>query len=130
MRRREQRRSHHVQMVAAVQNGPGRRVERNRARSAVLDVVYEGAGSIRPVSHEGAARGRLGIDPDAFHIDPVTTQAIEIDPPEFVVPHATDDGGWLTKLRGLIDEDRRRAGRERANQLDRLEESVALARSP
>ena len=92
----------------------------------MLDVVYEGARSIGPVPHEGAARGRLGIDPDAFHIDPVAAQAIEIDPPEVIVPHATDDGGRLAELRGLVDEDRRRAGRKGANQADRFAKSVAL----
>ena len=84
-----------MEMVAAVQNGLGRGVERNSARRAVLDVVHEGARSIGPVPHEGAARGHLGVDPDAFHVDPVTAQAIEIDPPEVIVPHATDDGGRL-----------------------------------
>src|ERR1700722_14339104 len=92
----------------------------------MLDVVHEGARSIGPIAHEGAARSRYGIDPHAFHIDPVTAQAIEIDLPKVIVPHASDDGGWLTELRCMIDEDCWRARREGANQLDRLQESVAL----
>ena len=60
-----------MEMVAAIQNGLGRGVERNGARSAVLDVVHEGAGSIGPIPHKGAARGHLWIDPDAFHVDPI-----------------------------------------------------------
>ena len=55
----------------------------------MLDVVHESARSIGPVSHEGAARGRFGVNPDAFHIDPVTAQAIEIDPPKVIVSHAS-----------------------------------------
>src|SRR5277367_5520365 len=92
----------------------------------MLDVVHEGPRSIGPVTDEGAARGRFGVSPDASHIDPVAAKAIEVDPPKVVVPHASNDGGRLTKLSGLIDENRRGAGREGANQLDRLEESVAL----
>src|ERR1700722_7055333 len=92
----------------------------------MLDVVHEGARSIGPIAYEGAARGRFGINPDAFDIDPVTAQAIEIAPPKVIVPHASDDGGRLTKLRCLIDENRRGARREGANQLDWLQESVAL----
>src|SRR5258708_14140765 len=92
----------------------------------MLDVVQEGGRSIGPITHEGATRGRFGVNPDAFYIDPVTAQAIEIDPPKVIVPHASDDGGRLTELRCLIDEDCWRARREGANQLDRLQESVAL----
>src|SRR5580693_2419666 len=92
----------------------------------MLDVVHEGARSIGPVPNEGAARGRHGIDPHAFHIDPVTAQAIEIDPPKVIVSYASNDGSRLTKLGGLIDKNRRGARREGANQLDRLQESVAL----
>src|ERR1700722_16403191 len=92
----------------------------------MLDVVHESARSIEPIAHEGAARGRFRINPDAFHIDPVTAQAIEIEPPEVIVSHASNDGGRLTKLGGLIDENRWGARREWANQLDRLQESVAL----
>ena len=115
-----------MEMVAAVQNGPGRGVKRNGTSGAVLDVVHERAGSIGPVPHKGAPRGHLGIDPDAFNVNPVAVQAIKIDPPEVIVTDATDDGGWLTKLGGLIDEDCGRAGWERANQADRLKEPVAL----
>src|ERR1700722_20283590 len=113
-----------MKMVAAIKHRPGRSIERNVPRSAVLDVIDEGPGSIGSVPHERAARGRLGIDAYAFHIDPVTPQAIEIDPSEVIVPHATDNGSWLTKLRCLIDEDCWRAGRKRANQVDRFKESI------
>src|SRR6202044_2270554 len=92
----------------------------------MLDVVDEGPGSIGSVPHERAPRGRFGVNPDAFHIDPVAAQAIEIDSPKVIVPHASNDGSRLTKLSGLIDENRRGARREGANQLDRLQESVAL----
>src|SRR5882762_6378011 len=92
----------------------------------MLDVVHEGARSIGPITHERASRGRFGVNPNAFHIDPVTAQAIEIDPSKVIVPHASNDGGRLTKLSGLIDENRRGARREGANELDRLQESVAL----
>ena len=96
----------------------------------MLDVVYEGARSIGPIAHEGAAGGGLGVDPNAFHVDPVTTQAIEIDPAKVIVPHAANDGGRLTELRCLIDEDRRRAGREGANQINRLQEIHRPCRLP
>src|ERR1700727_782185 len=92
----------------------------------MLDVVDEGPGSIGSVPHERAPRGRFGVNPDSFHMDAVAAQTIEIDPPKVIFPHASNDGGRLTKLSGLIDENRRGAGREGANQLDRLQESVAL----
>src|ERR1700739_3902001 len=92
----------------------------------MLDVVDEGPGSIGSVPHERAARGRLGIDPYGFHIDPLTPEASALDPPKVMVPYASNDGGRWTELSGLIDENRRGARREGANQLNRLQESIAL----
>src|SRR5580658_7326479 len=112
-------------MVGAIENGARRGVERNAPRSAVLDVENEGAGAVRPVAHEGATRRRLPVDTNAAHVDSVAAKAVEIDPSEVIVADATDDRGRLTEARGLIDEDRRRAGGKGTKQRDRLEEAVA-----
>jgi hypothetical protein len=73
---------------------------------------------IGPIAHEGATRRRVRVDPDAFDIDAIAAKPLDIDAPEIVVPYAPNDGGRLSKLRSPIDEDRRRAGRERTDEIE------------
>ena len=95
------------------------------AGGAVADVVDEVAGAVGAVADEGAAGGKLGVDGDGRDVDAVAGEPVEVDAAEIVVADAGDHAAGLAELGHLVDEDRRRAGGEGADERDRLEEAVA-----
>ena len=122
--------THHVQVVGAGDHRLRRRVELDRAAGAVLDVEDEVAPAVGTIAHEGAAGDELRVDADRRNVDAVGAQPVEIDLAEIVPPDAADHAAGLPDLAALIDEDRRRAGRKRADQRRRREEAVARSPSP
>jgi hypothetical protein len=123
--RARQRRAHDVQVIGPGQRGVDTVLGRQAPAGAVTDVEDEIARAVGAIADEGAAGRAFGIDRNGRDVDAVAFQPVEIDPPEIVVADAGDDGAGLAQPRGLVDEDRRRAGRERPGQRQRLAKALA-----
>jgi hypothetical protein len=62
---------------------------------------------------------------DRRDVGPVTPQPLDVQPAEIVVADTSDQAARLAKLGHLIDEDGGRSGRERTDERDRFEKTIA-----
>src|SRR5436305_1493516 len=113
------------EMVAGLDQRARRPGQARATRCAVLDVEDEDARSVGSITYKRAAGRKFGIDSDPGDIDAIPLQAIEIDAAEIVIADTTDYSTGLAELAGLIDEDRRRAGRKRPDERKRPGEAFA-----
>ncbi len=112
-------------MAALIQQRPRGPGEARLAGGAVADVEHEVALAVLAVAHEGAAGGVAGQHADRRDVDPVATQAVEVEPAEFVVADAGDHPGRMPEPRHLVDEDRGRPRGVGSDQRQRRLEALA-----
>ena len=78
-----------------------------------------------PITDEGRSGRPIVVDGDGGDVDPVAAQALEIACAEIIAPDTANDRTGLPELGNLIDEDGRRPRRERADEVQRVDETVA-----
>ena len=91
----------------------------------MFDVEDEVARAVATVADEGTSGRSLGIHGDGRDVDTVALKPTQIEPTEIVVPDSADDAARMAELADLVDEDGRRARRERPDEAQGLEEAVA-----